>query len=109
MIVNLNPRRLHEAADILSEPDAPGAESPHPLRGSSIRTACFGASHQPDADIGYRGAAGYNLQALGILGQLVALGCRLAYVKTSTQFMKDKKATSAGQPPAAAASTKKAK
>jgi hypothetical protein len=66
MVINLNPGRLQEAADILANKDSPG----------------------------------YNLQALGILGQLVALGCRIACLKTGTEFIKDKRATGAGKAPA---------
>lgn len=59
------------------------------------------------ADMSRLAAAGYNLQALGILAQLVALGSRIACMKTSTEFIKDKRA--ATSPPVAATSGKKTK
>lgn len=40
-----------------------------------------------------RSAPGYSLQAMGILAQLVALGARLNVVRTTTQFLKDKRAS----------------
>ena len=51
-------------------------------------------------ETGHLTTAGYSLQALGVFGQLVALGCRLACLKTGTEFVKDKRATGAGKVPA---------
>lgn len=111
MVLNLNPNRLREGSDILANTDAPGtgrdcqehAAAPHRLLVSFVYTKTFPLTTDVAIDIGG------NLQALGVLAQLAALGCRFAVIRAGSEFLKDKKASRGVKPAAGTKSVKKTK